>query len=100
MDVEAVGEGLLQLRDIADVCQQAQLDLGIVRADQHMARVGDEALADLAAFLGADRDILQVRIRRGQASGRGRCQRIGRVHAVGFGVEGGDQIVGVGALQL
>jgi hypothetical protein len=51
VDVQAVGEGLLQLGDVADVGQEAQLDLGVVGADQHLARLGDEALADPAAFL-------------------------------------------------
>ena len=62
VDVEAVREGALQLRDVADVGQQPQLDLAVVGADQHVARLGDEGLADLAALLGAHRDVLQVGI--------------------------------------
>src|SRR5215472_14788809 len=34
------------------------------------ARANDEALADPATLLGADRDVLQVRVGRGQPSGR------------------------------
>jgi hypothetical protein len=85
VDVEAFGEGLLQLRDVADVGQQAQLDLAVVGADQHFARLGDEGLADLAAFLGADRDVLQVGIGGGQPPGRRRRQRVGGVHPAGPG---------------
>ena len=55
-------EGALQLRDVADMGQQAQLDLAVVSADQEMTRLGDEGGADLAAFLGADRNVLQVGI--------------------------------------
>ena len=40
-----------------------------------------KARADLAAGLRADRDVLQVRIRRGQPAGRRRGEREGGVHA-------------------
>ena len=93
-------EGLLQLRDVGDVGEQAQLDLAVVGRDQHVARVGDEGRADLAAFLGADRDVLQVGIGRGEpAGGRGR-QRIAGVDAAGVGVDVAGQRVGVGERQL
>ena len=42
--------------------QDAQFDLGVVEADQNPACGGHESLADAAAFFGADRDVLQVRI--------------------------------------
>jgi len=40
-----------------------------------------EDLADAAAFLGADRDVLQVRVRRRQPSGRRDRLLVGRVDA-------------------
>ena len=43
----------------------------VVDRDQHVAGLGDEAGADLAAGLRADRDVLQVRVDRGQPPGRG-----------------------------
>jgi hypothetical protein len=89
----------LQLGDVADMGQQAQLDLAVVGADQHMAGLGDEGLADLAAFLGADRDVLQVGIVRGQPAGGGRGQGVGGVHPAGAGLIAGPG-VGIGALQL
>ncbi len=100
MDVDPVREGLLQLRDVAYVGQEPQLDLRVVGADQHMARLGDEGLADLAAFLGADRDVLQVGIGRRQPAGRGRGQGVGGVDPVGLRIDRRHQVVGVGALQL
>ena len=50
-----------------EVRQHAQLDLRVVGRDQHVAGLGDERAADLAAELGADRDVLQVRIAAAQA---------------------------------
>ena len=63
MDVQALGEGGFQLGDVAHMGQEAQLDLAVVGADQHLARLGHEGLADLAALLRPDRDVLQVRVR-------------------------------------
>ena len=100
MDVDALGEGLLQLRDVGDVGEHAQLDLRIVGRDAACARRGDEGGADLAALLGADRDVLQVRLGRGQPARRRRGQRIGGVHAAGLRVDVARQRVRVGRLQL
>jgi hypothetical protein len=66
VNVLAVPEGVLQRVDIGDVSQQAQLDLGIVGRHDDIALIGGEGFADLAAFLGADRDVLQVRLGAGQ----------------------------------
>ena len=59
-----------------------------------------KARADLAALRGADRDVLQVRLGRGQPAGRGRGQRIGGVDAPGLGMDVAGQRVGVGRFQL
>ena len=86
VDVEAVGEGLPQLRDVGDMGEHAQLDLAVVGRDQLVPGVGDEGGADLAALLGADRDVLQVRLGRGQPPGRGRGRarrRCGRARSAG-----------------
>ena len=76
MNVEPIGKCLLELRNIGDVSEHAQLDLRIVGRDQLVALFGDEGGADFAAFLGADRDVLQVGIGRGEPARRGRSQRI------------------------
>src|SRR5206468_12453388 len=50
-----------------DVGHDAQLDLRVVGRYDHFARRGDEGFADAAAFGGAYRDVLQVRVARRQA---------------------------------
>jgi hypothetical protein len=54
VDVEPVAKRLFQRVDAGDMGEDAQLDLGIVERDQHLARIGDEGLADAPALLGAD----------------------------------------------
>ena len=100
MDVETFGEGLLQLRNVCNMGEHAQLDLRIVGRDQLHAVVGDEGGADFATFLGADRDVLQIRIGRGEASRRRRGQRVARVDAARAGVDVFRQRVGVGRPEL
>ena len=58
------------------------------------------ARADLAAELGADRDVLQVRIAAAQAAGRRDRLVEAGVHAAGLGIDQLRQRVDVGALQL
>ena len=87
-------------RNVGDMGQQAQFDLAVVGADQLRALGRDEGLADAAAFLGAHRDVLQIGIGGGQAPGRGRRHRIGRMHAAGLGIDVGRQRIGIGAAQL
>ena len=73
-------------RNVGDMGEQAQLDLGIVGRDQLAARLGDEGAADLAALLVAHRNVLQIGLGRRQPSGRGRGERVGRVDALGRGL--------------
>ena len=82
------------------VREHAQLDLRVVGRDQHVTRIGDEGAANLPADLGADRDVLQVRIAAAQASGRGHRLADLRVHAAGLRIHQRRQRVDVGALQL
>ena len=70
--------------NVGDVGEQPQLDLRIVGRHQLVAGRGDEGAADLAAVLGAHRNVLQVRLGRRQPAGRGRGQRVGGVDAVGL----------------
>ena len=69
VDVRSGPESLLQLRHVGHVRGKPQLDLAIVGAHQHMAGLGDKGIADLPADVGADRDVLQVRLGRGQPPG-------------------------------
>ena len=70
MDVVSVAEGLHEVSVLAEVRHDAELDLRVVRGDDDaLRRARDERLADLLAAFGADGDVLQVRIRAGQAAG-------------------------------
>ena len=74
MDIDAVPERLLQGVDPGDRRDQPQLDLRIVHRQQHMARLGDEGVADLPPRFGAHGDVLQVGIVGRQPAGIGRGQ--------------------------
>ena len=100
MDVRAVAERLFERLDIGDMRQQPELDLRIIRRQQHMAVIGDKGGADLAAFLGPDRNILQIGIVGRQPAGRGDGLRIGGVNAFCLRVDLADQRVGIGTLEL
>ena len=100
VDVLAIEEGLAQGFHLRDVGGQAQLDLAVIDRQQAVAVLGHEGAADLASLLGADRDVLQIGIGGGQASGRGHGLAERGVHAPGLGVDLLLQRVGVGALEL
>ncbi len=95
-----LAEGLLERLDIGDLGQEPQLDLRIVGGNELRARRGDEGAPDLAALLGADRDVLQVRLGGGEAAGRGRGERIEGVHPMGAGIDVFRQRVGIGRPEL
>ena len=100
MDVEPVGEGLAQRRRVGHVGEHAKLDLAVVGGDQPLALVGHEGLADGAAFAGAHRDVLQIRLERGEPPRGGGGERVGGVHAAGLRMDVGGERVGIGALEL
>ena len=60
MDVLPGTEGADHVLVLRHVSQQAQLDLGVVRVHQHLARSRHEHLPQLRPQLGADGDILEV----------------------------------------
>lgn len=62
MNIDPVGKGLTQLRNVRHMRQYPELDLAIVGRQQLMAWGGNEGGADLAAFCRAHRDVLQVRL--------------------------------------
>jgi hypothetical protein len=100
VNVEAFAEGFLQRLDIGDFGEQPQLDLRIVGGDELVTVDGDEGTADLAALLGADRNVLQVRLGRGEAPGGGGGERIAGVDAMGLRIDVTRQGVGVGRFEL
>src|SRR5690349_3649526 len=92
VDVLAALEDLAQDVLARDVGEHAQLDLRVVDAQQHVAGVGDEAGADLAAGLGPDRDVLQVRVDARQPARRGVDHQERRVDAAVLGDVGGQRV--------
>ena len=100
VDVFALLERLDERLVARQVREDAQFDLAVVRGQQRPALAArDECGAHLAAFLGADRDVLQVGIVARQAARRGDCLVERRVHAA-LAVAQRRQRVDVGALQL
>ena len=93
-------EGFLQLRDVGDMREQPQLDLAVIGRDDLVARRRHEGAADLAAGFRADRDVLQVRLGRGQAARRGGGERERGVHPLGLGMHVLLQRVRIGRFQL
>src|SRR3546814_6143714 len=65
----AACEGVAQRGHVGHVRREPQLDLRIIGGDDDVARFRHEGVADLAADLGADRDVLEVRVGRTQPPG-------------------------------
>ena len=62
MDILVLTEGITEDRILREMGQHPQLDLGVVGCQNHATGRCNERLADTAAFVGTDRDILQVGI--------------------------------------
>ena len=100
VDVVIAPKGIQQPWIVGDVRQHPQVDLRVIRSQQHPAGRGDDGPADLPPFFGPDGDVLQVRIRRDDPTG-GRHRLVERgVHAARPGVHQSRQHVDVGRLQL
>ena len=81
--------------------EDPQLDLRIIgRQEQPAGPARDERLADLAAVLGAHRDILQVGVARAQPAGRGDALVERGVNAAVLGMHEPGERIEVGALEL
>ena len=101
VDVLAAAERVDERFLAGHVREHAQLDLRVVGRDQDVARRGDERTPNLAAELGADRDVLQVRIRAAQTARRRDRLVEARVHASRLRMRPcSGQRVDVRALQL
>ena len=100
VDVLARAEGVDERRVAREVGEDAQLDLAVVGGEEEVARLGHEGLADAPALRGADRDVLEVRVGRGEPAGGGDRLVEGGVDAAGLGVDERRQRVDVGGLEL
>ena len=100
VEIDALAERVDEHRLLGEMREHAELDLRVVGRNQHVAGIGDERAADLAAERRADRDVLQVRIAAAQAAGGGDRLVEAGVHAAGLGIHELRQRVDVGALQL
>ena len=99
MDVLPGAEALEHGLVLRHVGQEAQLDLGVVRVHQNVARGGHEHIPELGPQLGADGDILQVWLGGAEPPGR----RDGVLKAGVDAAVGGDdliQAVYIGGLEL
>ena len=81
VDIRAVQKRLLHMLVPRDVRQNAQLDLGVVGVHQRAAGRCHKIPAQAAAQLGADGDVLQVRLAGGNAPGARLGLDKGRVYA-------------------
>ena len=100
VDVLAPPEGLDQALLARDVGEDAQLDLGVVGGEEAVPRLRHERRADAPAELGADRDVLRVRVARRQPP-RHRDELVERrVNAARPRVDQRRQRVGIRRLEL
>jgi hypothetical protein len=87
MDIKPVAEGFLHVVITAHVRDDAEFDLAVIRTEQPVVLIpGNEGLADLAPFLRANGNVLQVRIVAGQATRRSNGLQIARMNAVCYGI--------------
>ena len=100
MHVLALAERAKQTGVAGEMRHDAELDLRIVRGDELAARRRHERGADAAAFRGADGNVLQVRVLRGEAPGGGHRLPIGGVDAPGALLDLPRQGVEIGRFQL
>ena len=100
VDVLAAAEGLDQALVARVVREDAQLDLRIVGREQPAALGRHEGLANAHALGAADRDVLDVRMRRREPARRGAELVEGGMDASGARIHERRQRVDVGVLEL
>ena len=88
MDVLTTRKRIDQYRIVRHMGEHAQLDLRIVSGEQEIAGAPrNEGSADFLADLGANRDVLQIRIGRREPAGRRHSLIEARVHAMGLRID-------------
>ena len=101
MDILSRAECFNHMLILRDMRQHTQLDLRIVRVDQHMVVIRrNEHAAQFAPQLGTHRDILQIRVGRRQAAGRRDRLLEMRVDAAILRADDLEQSLDIGAFEL
>ena len=101
MNVGSAAEGFYHVGILAQMGHDAKFDLRIVGGEENTVFVfGCKGFPDFTSQLIAYRNVLQVRIGRTEAAGRGDCLVVGRVDLAGFRVDQFGQGVDIGAEQL
>ena len=100
VNVAALAERLDEAGIAREMRHEAQLDLRVVGDEELPAAPGDETAADRLAARGADRDVLEIGLRRAEPAGGGTGLVEAGVDAAGVPVDPGRERVHVGALEL
>ena len=97
MDILALDEGGYQLGVLGEVCQGAQVYLGVVGGEEQGGLLlSDKGFSHLPAFLGANRDVLQIGVARGEPAGDGARLVEAGVYPAGIGVDQGRKGIDIG----
>ncbi len=96
MNILIAPEGLKQALVLRQMGQHPQVNLRVIGAQQEGAGRGNESLPDLPAQVAAHRDILQVRVAGGEATGSRSGLIEAGVHPSGLVIEQAGQGINVG----
>ena len=100
MNINAIRERLFELSYIGHVGKHTQLDLAVIRRHQLIALVCDKGSPNLTTIIGANRNVLKIRVRRGKTPGRCRRHSIRSVDPFGVRIDKFRQGIGIGRLQF
>ena len=100
MDVLVAGKGITKDPVFRQVGKDPELDLRIVRRQQQAPLFRNEGVSNLAPLLAPDRDVLKVRIGRGEPAGVGHRLVVGGVDPAGSPLHELRQGIGIGRFQL
>ena len=98
--VLALGEGVHQLPIPAQVREDPELDLAVVGGQEQAAIGGHEGVADAPTELGADGDVLEVRVGRAEPAGLGDRLVVSGVDPPGLRIDRLGEGAEVGPLDL
>ena len=100
MDISVGCEGFYHVFIARHGCHHAQFDLRIVGREENLSLIRDDSLADFLSVLTVDRDILEVRIRAGEASRGGDTLIEGRMYVTRIRIDESWQRIYVSANEF